>query len=168
MEKHGGEFKNKILINLNYFGYQDKSLAEMLDDPIILFVYCALEILAGIFAIFGSYYGNLLSAILFFITNYIYFNPLLPENQISLFNTRTEVFYNIGIFLSLLVLTYYPYESVSKVTPKIEEDEQEEQEEEEVVRETAKETAKSQKKVNKKNLNPGFATCKDFLIFRGL
>ena len=51
-----------------------------------------------------------ISVILFIVTNLIYFNPYFPENSISLFETREEVFLNIGILVSLLMITFYPYE----------------------------------------------------------
>lgn len=111
VEKHSTEFKNKILGNLNYYGIQNNDLNEILEDPIILTIYCGLEILAGIFGLFGSYYGHLVSAFLFLTTNFIYFNPLHPTFRFSLYETRPEIFFNLGTFLSLLLIAYYPYET---------------------------------------------------------
>jgi hypothetical protein len=109
IEKNAEDFKDKILRNLNYFGIKNKMYSEIAEDPAILFVLCALEIIFGIFGVFGSFYGNLGSAILFAISTTIYFNPLLPENRMSLYQTRIEVLYNIGILLALLLCAFYPY-----------------------------------------------------------
>jgi hypothetical protein len=116
LEKHSTEFKHKILGNLSYYGLQNNDLSEILDDPIILTIYCGLEIIAGIFGLFGSYYGHITSAFLFLITNFIYFNPLHPNVKFSLYETRQEIFLNIGTLLSLLLIAFYPYDSnVNKI-----------------------------------------------------
>src|SRR5690349_11759987 len=73
VEKHAGEFKDKMMRNLGYFNLQSKELAEIFQDPMILFVICVLEFIFGIFGIFGSFYGNLISAILFLISSTVYF-----------------------------------------------------------------------------------------------
>ena len=114
VEKHAGDFKNKILVNLNLLGIRDKYLGEVLEDPTILFVYSLLEIISGVLGLFGSFYGHIFSAFLFLLTNVIYFNPLLPEYSFSLLNTRIELFYNLGIFLTLLLLAYYPYDKSTR------------------------------------------------------
>jgi hypothetical protein len=134
VEKHAGDFKNKLLINFNLFGIKGKELGEALEDPSILFIYSLLEIIAAILGIFGSFYGHLLSAFFFLLTNLIYFNPIFPEYGISLLNTRIELFYNIGILLSLLLLAYYPYENSSAPSPnqRLNDEEDEEEEESEI------------------------------------
>jgi uncharacterized membrane protein YciS (DUF1049 family) len=93
---------------------QNREIGEILQDPSYLFFLCILEIICGVLGIFGSFYGNLLSAVLFLISSTIYFNPLLPENQFSLYNIRTELFYNIGIFISLILCAYFPYPQTNK------------------------------------------------------
>jgi hypothetical protein len=131
VEKNNPEFKNKMLAGLGYWGIQNKDIAEFLEDPISLLVFSFLEVVAGIFGVFGSYYGHLFSAIFFFITNFIYYNPFLPVYHISLFETRQEMFYNIGILLSILLLLYYPDEESRKVSQKKQIYDSDEDEEEE-------------------------------------
>lgn len=106
----------KIKINFNYFHCHKDFLKPFVEDPsLFLLIYGLFEFAAGIFAMFGSFYAGLISIILFIFSNFIYFNPLLSENKISLYNTREEVFFNIGILASLIVVTYYPYEE-DKIT----------------------------------------------------
>ena len=144
VEKHNPEFKNKMMMNLNYFGLNNKELTDFFEDPITLLVFSFFEVLAGTFGLFGSYYGNLSSAILFFITNCIYYNPLIPVYHISLFETRMEIFYNIGIFLSILMVLWYPYvDSSVKTDQKVVIESDEENEEEEVVTEAGKNNKKN-------------------------
>src|SRR5690349_1601380 len=84
------------------------------------------------------------------IRNLSYFNPLLPESQFSLYNIRNELFYNIGIFIGLILVTYYPYEDTKQgkiITPQIENDEENEDEDEEDQEEEA--GAISEKNQNK-------------------
>lgn len=116
VEKHAGDFKNKLLVNFNLLGIKGKEINDLLEDPTILFVYSLLEILAGILGVFGLFIGHILSAFFFLLTNIIYFNPIFPEYSFSLLNTRIEIFYNLGIFLCLLLMAYYPYEDPSKKT----------------------------------------------------
>lgn len=119
LERHSVDFRHKVLENFLYFGIQNKTVNEYLNDPNLLLAICSVEILAGIFAIFGSFYGNLLSAVLFSMNCLIYFNPLFPENTISLYDTRSEVFYNIGILITILLCTFYNYESKNEKVRKV-------------------------------------------------
>jgi hypothetical protein len=145
VEKHAGDFKSKLLINLNLFGIKGKELGEVLEDPSILFVYSLLEIISAVLGIFGSFYGHILSAFFFLLTNIIYFNPIFPEYGISLLNTRIELFYNIGILLSLLLLAYYPYEDSSKLNVHQVKNEEEDEEEIEETEQTAVSNSKKKK-----------------------
>jgi hypothetical protein len=121
LDKHSVDFKEKLLRNFSFFGIQNKTFNEYAEDPNLLMILCGAELIVGIFAIFGSFYGNLLSAILFLLNCVIYFNPLLAENKISLYETRIEVLYNIGIFLAILLCAFYSNDKVQEKTQSIQE-----------------------------------------------
>lgn len=104
------EFQEKLQINLYVFRINPLQYKNILEDPyLILFFLSLLEIIFGILGIFGVFIGNLVSCFLFILTNLIYFNPLFPDYHISLYNTKPELFLNIGILCSLLMITFYPY-----------------------------------------------------------
>jgi hypothetical protein len=156
VEKNNTEFKNKMVAGLGYWGIQNKDIAEFLEDPITLLVYSFFEVVAGIFGVFGSYYGHLFSAIFFFITNFIYYNPFLPVYHISLFETRPEMFYNIGILLSILLLLYYPQEqtkNINQVKQSYNSDEDEDLEENEKVTSKSQIIEKTKSTSSKKKKN---------------
>jgi hypothetical protein len=114
LEKNSVDFKEKLFRNFSFFGLENKTLYEYAEDPSLLLVLSSSELIVGILAIFGSFYGNLLSAILFLINCLIYFNPLFPENKISFYETRIEVLYNFGILLGILLCVFYPYDKENK------------------------------------------------------
>lgn len=115
MQKSTGEFKDKLSRNLNYFQIKNPTINEMIEDPsLVLLGLLICEIIFGLMGLFGSFKGNFMSAWLFFFSTFIHFNPFLPENSISLYETRIELLYNIGIFLTLLLIAYYPYEDKNK------------------------------------------------------
>lgn len=114
IEENSVDFKEKLFRNFSFFGLENKTLYEYAEDPSLLLVLCSSEIIVGIMAIFGSFYGNLLSAILFLINCFIYFNPLFPENKINFYETRVEVLYNFGILLGILLCAFYPYDKENK------------------------------------------------------
>ena len=106
------EFKEKLFQNLFYFGVRNDSIYLFAKDPNSLLLLSVLQILAGVFAIFGSFYGNLLSALLFVLNSLIYLNPLLPTNNYILLNEpRNEILYNIGILLAILLCTFNPIDT---------------------------------------------------------
>lgn len=154
VEKQAGDFKEKIMRNLGYFNMANKDIAEDLQDPIFLFTLSGLELIAGMFGLFGSFYGNFSSTVLFFISTVIYFNPLLPESQFSLYNIRGELFLNIGIFLSLCLCTYYPHideKTQGKVfQTALDEEDEEEEEEDETLQEDREEKVHDKHTKNKK------------------
>lgn len=116
IEKTTGDYKDKLTRNMKYFQIENKDISDFLEDPsLIVLLICIFELISAIFGLFGSYYGNLLSTILFALANFVYFNPLLPENRISLYQTRGELFYNIGIFVALLITTFSPEQKEAKV-----------------------------------------------------
>lgn len=88
---------------------RNQSVANFIEDPsLFVLIWCVLEILFGVLAVFGNTLSNKVSAFLFSITTIIYFNPLLPENRLNLYDMRIELFYNIGIFLAILLCSYQP------------------------------------------------------------
>jgi hypothetical protein len=147
IEKSSGEFKDKLTRNFAYFKMNNKSVTDFIEDPsLFLLIVLLLEAVFGFMGVFGSFWGNFFSAWLFLFSNVIYFNPLLPENTISLYQTRTELFYNIGIFLSLLLVAYYPYPKNVSVHS-LDDDNEEETEPE------TKETKQESKPASKKKVN---------------
>ena len=111
MEGNTDDYKKKLQMIFYLLNLKGNTARDIIQDPsLILFVYSILEIFFGILGTFGFFCANIISVILFIVTNLIYFNPYFPENSISLFETREEVFLNIGILVSLLMITFYPYE----------------------------------------------------------
>jgi hypothetical protein len=128
IDKSSDELRDKLSRSLGYYGFLSPGVKEFIEDPsLILLLGLVADIIFNIMALFGSKRGAILTGIMFLVNNLLYFNPLLPEYQISLFNTRVEVLTNIGILLSIFMFAYYPYEEKS-VTP-ISEEELEEIEE---------------------------------------
>lgn len=111
IEKHCEEIQKRLNRTFSYFDLKGDIITELIKDPsIVLMVSCFAEAIFGLLGLFGNFYGNLFSAFLFsFVSFGIYFFPLLPENAISLYNTRLETVMNLGILLSLLLITFYPY-----------------------------------------------------------
>lgn len=81
----------------------------------LFFFYSLSEFIFCILGIFNFKWGHIISIIHFIITNFLYFNPFLPENQIfKLVKPKEELFLNIGVLLSLCTLTFYPGEVTKK------------------------------------------------------
>lgn len=103
------EFKQKLQMNFGYFKIHTKEFEHIIEDPsLVLLLYSFAEIIFGIMGIFGSFFGGIMSCICFTFTNFIYFNPLFPGNNITLYDTREELFLNIGTLCALLMATFYP------------------------------------------------------------
>ena len=104
------EFKSSLLKNLAF--YQIKFNPKENGDLILIvfFFYTSAECIFALIGLFNFFIGHLFSLIFFIITNFIYFNPFMEENNIKLVNTKVELFYNIGIIFSLGILTFYPRE----------------------------------------------------------
>ena len=64
----------------------------------------------GILGIFGFFKEEILSLCYYFFTNFIYFNPFVMPSRITFFKTKIEIILNIGIFTTLCLITFYPYE----------------------------------------------------------
>ena len=107
-------FKNHLIRNFSYF--KIKLDAKAHDELIftIFSLYTFFELIFGCLGLFNFYVGHLFSLICFFITNFIYFNPLLEENKIKLIDTKVDIFYNIGVFFCLGLLTFYPNKNDKK------------------------------------------------------
>jgi len=110
IEQTSDEIKEKLKRNMMFFNIpKHKILVDFIEDPsLFVLVWCFLELAFGVFSLFGSRFANKVSAFLFFITSIIYFNPLLPENRGNGYDMRVELFYNIGIFLGILLCAYQP------------------------------------------------------------
>ena len=103
------EFKQKLQMNFGYFKINTKDFDHIIEDPsLVLLLYSFVEIIFGIMGIFGSFFGGIMSCICFILTNFVYFNPLFPGNNITLYETREELFLNIGTLCALLMATFYP------------------------------------------------------------
>ena len=110
IDKSTNELKDKLTRNFMYFNILTPEVKEYIEDPsLILLIVLLIGIISNILALFGNFKGALVSAIAFGLDVLIYFNPLLPENKISLYGTRVELFTNIGVLLSLFMCAYYPY-----------------------------------------------------------
>jgi hypothetical protein len=117
IDKSSDELRDKLSRSLGYFGFLSPNVKEFVEDPsLILLLALLADLVFNLMALFGSYKGAVLSGIMFLINNLVYFNPFLPEYQITLYNTRIEVLTNIGILLSIFMFAYYPYEDKT-VTP---------------------------------------------------
>lgn len=153
IERTSGEYKDKVLRNLKYFGVNNKELTEFLEDPsLIVLLMCVAEAIFAVMGVFGSYWGNLMSTIMFVLVNIIYFNPLLPEYKISLYNTRQELFYNTGIFAAMLLMTFYPEQKEVTQVYSMRDPDEGDFDDEEVSKETEAKTAPKGKKVSKKKV----------------
>lgn len=151
IEKTSGDYKDKLTRSMKYFEIQNKDISDFLEDPsLVVLLLCVSELIFAIFGLFGSYWGNLMSTLMFAFTNFIYFNPLLPENRIGLYQTRQEVFYNLGIFVALLIMTFSPMPSKTKIEYSVEDPDQLSDSEEVKVAETKK--VATAKKVSKKKV----------------
>jgi hypothetical protein len=110
IDKSTGEYKEKLTRNFMFFNILTPTIKDYIEDPsLILLIILLVGLISNILALFGNFKGVFLSAIIFGLDLIVYFNPLLPENKITLFGTRIELFTNIGILLSLLMCAYYPY-----------------------------------------------------------
>ena len=103
-------FKNAIFRNLAFYKFQFDPKANNDSILIFFFFYTLLECIFSILGLFNYFIGHLFSMIFFVITNFIYFNPFMPENKLTLVDPKIELFYNIGIFFSLGILAFYPKE----------------------------------------------------------
>lgn len=102
------EFKQKLQMNFGFFKIHIKELENVIEDPsLVLLLYSLVEIVFGIMGVFGSFFGGIMSCICFILTNFVYFNPLFPGNEITLFETREELFLNIGTLCAMLMATFY-------------------------------------------------------------
>jgi hypothetical protein len=111
IDKSSDELRDKLSRSLGYFGMLSPGVKEFVEDPsLILLLGLIVDLVFNVMALFGSKKGAILTGIMFLINNLVYFNPLLPEYQITLFNTRVEVLTNIGILFSIFMFAYYPYE----------------------------------------------------------
>jgi hypothetical protein len=110
IEQTSDEIKEKLKRNYMYFNIpKNQTILDFIEDPsLFVLIWCVLEIIFGILGLFGSTFGNKVSAFLFSITTIIYFNPLLPENLVNLYDIRIELFFNIGILLGMLLCAYQP------------------------------------------------------------
>ena len=114
-------FKTILERNFAFYGirYDVKGSEDLILT--IFFFYSLSEFIFCVLGIFNLRCGHIISIIHFIITNFLYFNPFLPENQIlKLVNPKEELFFNLGVLLSLCVLTFKP-EDVEKKEDKIEE-----------------------------------------------
>ena len=102
------EFKKIIFRNLALYKFKFDPKENNDSILIFFFFYTCAECLFSILGIFNFAIGHIFSIILFVLTNFIYFNPFIEENSIKLLNTKPELFYNIGILISLGLLAFYP------------------------------------------------------------
>ena len=110
------EFKNSLFRNLAFYNFKFDPKENNDSILIFFFFYTCAECIFSILGLFNFFIGHLFSMILFFITNYIYFNPFMEENKIKLVNTKIELFYNIGIFFALGLLAFDPRKEEKKET----------------------------------------------------
>ena len=110
IEQTSDEIKEKLKRNYMYFNFPNNQFVlDFIEDPsIFVLIWCVLELVFGFFAVFGSIFSNKISAFLFSVSTIIYFNPLLPENRGNIYDMRSELFYNIGIFFGILLCAYQP------------------------------------------------------------
>lgn len=110
IEETSDEIKEKLKRNYTYFNIpKNQSIMDFIEDPsLFVLIWCVLELIFGILGVFGSAFGNKISAFLFSITTLIYFNPLLPENRGNFYDMRIELFFNIGILFGILLCAYQP------------------------------------------------------------
>ncbi len=111
-------FKTMVFKNLAFYKYKINydPKNNPYDEPILTFYffYSLAELIFAILGVFNVKYGHILSIILFIFTNFVYFNPFIPENNFKLIGTKEELFYNIGVLISLGLLTYKPVEKEEK------------------------------------------------------
>ena len=111
IQHNSEEYKERLLENFRLFRLHRKFFQDLAQDPSLLLLIVSLcEIIFGILGIFGLFIGNFISMILFFFTNFIYFNPFVLPSRITFFKTKIEIILNIGIFTTLCLITFYPYE----------------------------------------------------------
>jgi hypothetical protein len=110
IQKGSTEFKDKFTRNFMFFGYFNEDIKALLEDPsLIVLILLILEAIFNFLAIFGNSFSLLMSTLFFGFYTFLYFNPLLPEYRLSLYETRTELFLNLGTLLALMLATFYPY-----------------------------------------------------------
>lgn len=111
IQQSSEEYKEKLLENFRLFHIEGKFFQDLAQDPSLLLLIISLcEIIFGFLGIFGIFIGNFFSMILFFFTNFIYFNPFVSPSRITFFHTKIEIIFNIGIFTNLCLITFYPFE----------------------------------------------------------
>ena len=108
-------FKTILARNLAFYGikFDPKGAEDIILS--VFFFYSLSEFIFCILGIFNLRWGHIISIIHFIITNFLYFNPFLPENQIfKLIKPKEELFFNIGVLISLCILTFKPEEAAKK------------------------------------------------------
>ena len=92
IQQSSEEYKEKLLENFRLFHIQGKFFQDLAQDPSLLLLIISLcEIIFGFLGIFGIFIGNFFSMILFFFTNFIYFNPFVSPSRITFFHTKIEI-----------------------------------------------------------------------------
>ena len=108
------DFRKVMFSNFAFFKIPFDPKANE-DAYLIFFFFSSLaELIFAILGLFDIFIGHVVSMIFFVLMNFIYFNPLMEENRIKLVNTKSELFYNIGLFFALGLLAFYPQPEENK------------------------------------------------------
>ena len=103
-QKYGNELKDKINTNLASVNLTSDFIDFILQYPETLIKYLTyVEILFAILAVFSLRIGAYVTVALYLIFSLIYFNPILPENRLALFNVKIDLLFSIGVIVVILI-----------------------------------------------------------------
>jgi uncharacterized membrane protein YphA (DoxX/SURF4 family) len=104
LTKYSNELKDKISANLASISLKTEFFDFILEHPESLTKYLTyLEIAFAVLALFGLRFGAYVTAGFCLMYLLIYFNPILPENRLALFNIKIELLFSLGVIIVILV-----------------------------------------------------------------
>ena len=120
LSKSSLEFKDKLYLNANYFGFKLDFANNLLKNPYNLYlIIIFIQLFAAFSAILGSKIGAFFTAFLFSIHTLLFNNPALLENKAnSFFGLKFEFFLNLGIIIVMMMDAFSKsskQESVQKI-----------------------------------------------------
>ena len=123
LQKYSTELIDKITIQTTYFNLKIGMIDYFLLNPEPLTKYLTIvELIFALLAVFGLKVGAFLSGMLYFFTTLIYFNPILPENRLSVYGVKIELLFSLGVIIVIMIDCF----SGSKVIVKSEDIDEEE------------------------------------------
>jgi hypothetical protein len=133
LEKYSNELKDNIKTNMISINLQSDFLDFLLENSEPLTKYISyLEILFATLAVFGVRFGAYMTVCLLISTALVYFNPLIPENRISLYDIKIDLLFIIGTIIVIIIDCCFETKKKPKNEEELEEIEIEEENKERI------------------------------------